>query len=208
MLGVGGVWWLGGLIWPKDGLRRFLHGGRDARAPRFKLRCLAGLIWPKDGLRRFLHGGRDARAPRKPLLGWAYLVKGWPSALFTRRARRPRPQEAAAGVGLFGQRMAFGTFYTASETLVPPGLSFAAWLGLFGQRMAFGTFYAASETLALPGSRCWGGLIWPKDGLRHFLCGERDARAPRKPLLGWAYLAKGWPSALFMLRARRSRPQV
>ena len=118
----------------------------------------------------------------------------------------------AAWLGLFGQRMAFGAFYTASETLAPLGLSFAAWLGLFGQRMAFGAFYAAGETPAPPGSRCLAGLIWPKDGLRRFLHGERDARAPRKPLLGGAYLPRCRTLRVHFLYggrdARAQAPQV
>ena len=32
------------------------------------------------------------RRDQAPLLGWAYLPKGWPAATFTRRARRTRAQ--------------------------------------------------------------------------------------------------------------------
>ena len=113
--------------------------------------------------------------------------------------------------------MACGAFYTASETLAPPGLipakrySFstasmrlsdsllllalmttsaicAFYPGGVG-RMAYGAFYAASETLAPPG--CWWWLFgWFWGFVLSILVG-----------LG------GWAAALFMWRARRSRPQ-
>ena len=113
--------------------------------------------------------------------------------------------------------MACGAFYTASETLAPPGLipakrySFstasmrlsdsllllalmttsaicAFYPGGVG-RMAYGAFYAAGETLAPPG--CWWWLFgWFWGFVLSILEG-----------------LEGWPAALFMWRARRSRPQ-
>ena len=93
---------------------------------------------------------------------------------------------------------------------------------LFASMMAFGTFYTASETLARPGSRCF--RHYPLSTFNYSLAklylafvsvarfgGGRGIR--RLAARGWASLLigadlpKGWPAALFMRRARRSRPQ-
>ena len=131
-----------------------LFGGRSSAGALAFIRCFTLLICPKDGLRRFLYGERDARAPRDAL----------PLAVFF------------ASGGLFGGGSSAGV-------------------------LAF--------------IRCFTLRICPNDGLRRFLYGERDARAPGLPrlkLLCWreAYLPGGRALArsLFIRRARRSRARV
>ena len=105
--------------------------------------------------------------------------------------------------------MAYGAFYTASETLAPPGHR-AFWQLSNVEPCGF-TFYAVGGMVVVSGRRlrdrdqinisaismlanslllvaiwvalgicAWVGWGW-EDGLRRFLYGERDARAPRAP---------------------------
>ena len=107
-----------GLIWRKDDLRRCLCGGWDGRVPRGLRACCRLLVLAEDVLfgrrpcgrllpsttRRSAMPStsrRSARAECKAVLhsairavAWAYLAKGWPTALFMRWAGRSRSQGA------------------------------------------------------------------------------------------------------------------
>ena len=165
-------------------------------------------------------GGRGIR--RLAARGWASLLIGadlpkgraLARSLFTRRARRSRPQEAAA-LGTINYQFTTTNYQLSTFNFqlfichaLPCFIAIARFGGgndLFASMMAFGTFYAVGETLARPGSRA-GLAFYAVGGVGAWVA--TCCRGWASLLIG-ADLPKGRALArsLFTRRARRSRAQ-
>ena len=128
-----------------------------------------------DGLRRLLHGDRDGRAPRAP------------RSLST---------------------IHFQLFTCHTLPCFIAMARFGDGNGLFAGWMASSAYYTATGTVAVLGCQglscsARGKLNCRRDGLKRFLHGGRDARAPRAPrslstihyqlsVVHYSLLIKGW----------------